>query len=143
MSIKALKLDTVRRYESIYDGDRGTEDATIWLIGALDSRTSGRIRDAATKFTVDPNATADEVTTSINTSEVNFQRVQYGLKGFENFKDPDGNDVKFETRVVRKGNVSYTVVSEDVMALIPDAIISELADEIIKSNELTPAQAKN
>jgi hypothetical protein len=143
MAIKALNLSAVRVYESRYDPDRGTKDASRFTIGALDSRTSGRIRDQATRFVVDPNAADEEVETVINTSEVNYQRVQYGLKGFENFRDDQDNDIEFRTQIKRHGSVPYTIVSDATMKLIPDALITELADEIVRGNELTATEAKN
>lgn len=143
MAIKALKLDAIIKYESAFDPDRGTPDATVWHLGTLDSRTSGRIKDQATKFVVDPNAPEEEVSTVVNTSEVNYQRVQYGLKGFDNFQDDAGNDVKFTTRTKRHGNVEYKIVSDEVMKQIPGAILAELAAKIDEGNELSVVQAKN
>jgi hypothetical protein len=143
MAIKALQLDTTRTHVSIFDDAKGTEDETKWLLGTLDSRTSGRIKDSATRFIVDPNSPDEEVSTSVSQSDVNYQRVQYGLKGFENFKDAKGNDVAFKTRTKRHGTQSYEIVDDSVMAIIPDAILAELAFEISKDNELTKEAAKN
>jgi hypothetical protein len=143
MAIKALKLDAVHKYESVYDEDRGTDQATVWLIGTLDSRTAGRIKDQTTRFVVDANAPDEEVETAINTSEVNYQRVQYGLKGFERFRDEAGNDIAFETVSRRHGGQSYKIVADTVMQKIPQALIDELAGEIIKGNELSVADVKN
>lgn len=143
MAIKALQLDTVRDYESVLDDARGTPEATVWKIGTLDSRTSGRIKDSFTRFIVDPNAPDEEVSTSLSQSDVNYQRVQYGLKGFERFRDAKGNDIKFQTVSRRHGGKSYDIVADSVMALIPEAIIAELAFEIAKDNELTKEAAKN
>ncbi|QSY98655.1 hypothetical protein J2J97_31795 (plasmid) [Rhizobium bangladeshense] len=143
MAIKALKLGSTRKYESVYDEDRGTEHATVWIIGTLDSRTAGRIKDQATRFVVDANAPDEEVATVISTSEVNYQRVQYGLKGFERFQDEDGNDVAYQTVSKRHGGQSYQIVSDSVMQKIPQDIIAELAAEIAKGNELTKADVKN
>lgn len=143
MAIHGLRLDTTRPYESKYDPDRGTDKATVFTLGTLDSRTFGRIKDQATQFVVDPNAPNDEVRTSVNASEVNYQTVQYGLKGVKNLLDDDGNEIAFKTVKRRHGSIPYDIVHESVMNKIPQAVIEELAFEIARGNELDEVAAKN
>lgn len=142
MAIKSLNITTVTPYKSKYDPDRANENATVFLLGTLDSRTSGRIKDLATRFVVDPHAADEEVETSIQAAEVNFQTVQYGLRGWEHFRDGEGNDIPFKTVSRRHGGASYPIVDPELMKLIPAAVIEELAIEISKANELSEVAAK-
>lgn len=147
MGIKALKLDAVRPFisasEERKDGKLVDEaNATIWEIGTLDSRIAGRIRDMATTVSVDPNAPDEDVNTQINLAEVNYQTVMFGLKGWKNFRDADGNDIPFRTKSRTFSGGTYRVVDPDLMKLIPMHVIDELAAEIKKDNEVSAADAK-
>lgn len=143
MAIIGLKLESTRTYESKFDPAIGTPEATRFEIGTLDARIFGRIKDQATRFVVDPQAPDEEVETAIQASEVNFQTVQYGLRGWSNLRDEAGNDIPFKTVRRTHGGHHYTVVDPEVLKLIPHAVIEELAGEIAKGNTVSEAQAKN
>jgi hypothetical protein len=140
MAIKGLSLSSIRVYESKLDPAKGTPEATKWQLGTLDSRVMGMIKDMATSFTVNPAAPTDEVETSINRNEVNFQLVSYGLRGWSGFVDDKGNDLPFKKLTRRHGGSTYDVVDPDSIKLIPQAIIEELANEIGKDNEVSEVE---
>lgn len=141
--IKGIKLDAVRNYVSNLDPAKGTDEATVFELGTLDSRIMGRITDKATTMSINPNRPDDEVDTTVNASEVAFETVQYGLRGWKNFVDDDGKEIPFKTTKRNHGGTSYRVVDEDVLKMLPRAVIVELAAEIRKDNELSEAEAKN
>lgn len=134
MAVKSLSLGSTRKYELKSDPDKGTPDATRFIIGTLDSRVVGKIMDAATSFFVDQKQLDDEIETSVNNSEKNFQACMYGLKGWENFKDEKNNDIPFKTVKRRHGGASYDAVDPEILKTIPQAFINELANEILKDN---------
>ncbi|WP_349621640.1 hypothetical protein [Azospirillum argentinense] len=143
MAIRALSLTSTRRYESKYDPARGTPDATVFVIGTLDSRIYGRLRDLATRVNVDRNRPDDEVSTSVNLAEVAYETVAYGLRGIERFVDDAGDEVRFRTKRRYHGGQHYDAVDDEVLKQLPQQVISELAEEIGRDNELTEAEAKN
>lgn len=143
MAIKALKLDSTESFVSRFDPAGDTDEATRFQIGALDSRVMGFIRDKATKIVVDPKAPTDSVETSVNAAEVNFLTVQFGLKGWTNFKDDAGNDITFRTVSKFVAGKSYTVVAPETLALLPITIVDELADRIRDKNSLDGLTAGN
>ena len=143
MSIKGLSLHSVRQYQSIYDDARGTDDATSFDIGTLDSRVFGMIRDKATSISLAPTIPTGAVPTAIYMNEVAFATVQYGLKGWRNFRDDAGNDIAFKTVKRSHGGQSYDVVDPEVLKRIPNVIINELAEQIRGDNEVTADDAKN
>lgn len=136
MSITALTLGEVRVHESRYDPAKGTDDATRWHIGTLDSKIMGKIKDKATTLLVDPAKPDDEIQTSVNMEAVNWMTVQFGVPLWENFVDKNGDEVEYRTKKHYMGGKSYRIVHDDAMSLIPLAVIRELADEIRSSNEL-------
>ncbi len=137
MSIKALSMSSSRKFESQFDSAKGTPEATVWEIGTLDSRITGKIRDMATTITIDPKAMKDEVDTNINTNEMHFQAAMYGLRGWSKFVDEKGKDIKFKTVKRNLGGQSYSVVDADILALVPQIVVTEIGQEVMKDNLLS------
>lgn len=143
MSIIGLDLDATRVYELKRDPDRGTPEATRFTLGTIDSRVYGKIRDKSTAFKVDPKAPDDEVETSINQEETNFETCQFGITHWDNFVDPKGVEIVFKTIKRNMKGKSYTIVDPEVLCRLPRADLSELATEISKENDVTEDDAKN
>jgi hypothetical protein len=143
MPIIGISLDAERVVESQYDSAKGTPEATKFTIGSLDSRLNGRLKDMATSLTVDPTNPNDEITTNINANEVAFQTVCFGLRGWENFNDGNGKPIKFKTRKQTMGANSYTIADPDLVRLLPEDVVSELAEHIRKDNNVSEVEAKN
>ena len=143
MPIIGITLDTTYDYQSEYDSSRGTPEATTFTVGTLDSRIFGMLRDKAMVISSDPTNPDGDTETILKGNEVAFLFVQYGLKGWENFKDSKGNDIKFKTVKRTHGEKSYTVADPELVKLIPGVVITELAAEIRKSNDLEVAEEKN
>ena len=143
MAIRALKLDTNVSHVSKFDPAGDTDDATRFTLGALDSRVSGFIRDKATKIVVDPKNPMENIETSVNASDVNFLTVQFGLKGWTNFKDDKGNDVAYRQIGRFVAGRSYQVADPECLRLLPPVIVDELADRIRELNTLDGTAAGN
>lgn len=141
--LHALTLEGVRDFQSKYDPGKGTDQATTFKLKALDSRVHGKVRDSATRVMVDPSRPSDEVETTIEQSEVHFMACSFGLAGWSNFQDARGNDVPFRTKKRNLGGRSYEIVDPDLMRTIPSAVIKELAEEIMKDNELKEIEGKD
>lgn len=143
MPIVGLTLDSTREFVSSFDSAKGTPEATVFILGTLDSRVFGLIRDKATTLSVDTSRPNDEVTTHINANDVAFMTVQYGLKGWKNFRDAGGNDIPFRTIKKNHSGQTYVVVDPEVVKRLPTAILMEVAEEIRRDNEMAEIEAKN
>lgn len=143
MAVKALSLTAVRPYQSKLDPEFGTDGATTFQIGTLDSRIMGKIKDMAASFTVDPNNPSDEVETSMNRNEVDFELCMYGIRGWKNFIDAAGNSVPYKSLTRHHSGTKYDVVDPDLLKTLPQAIIAELAAEISKDNEVSVAEGND
>lgn len=143
MPIIGITLETTRDYVSAYDEAKGTPEATVFSIGTLDSRIFGLIRDKSTTLQVDATSQNDEVNTQINANEVAFMTVQYGLRGWKNFRDSQGNDIPFKTVKRNHAGQSYVVVDPQILKRLPAAVVVELANEIRTDNEMTEIETKN
>ncbi len=142
MPIVGLSLEKTRQYESDLDPDKGTPEATKWTIKTMDSRVMGKLKDLSTTVRVDPSSPDDEVDTTINMEDVNFQTVQFGVE-FENFVDEDKRPIVYKSVGRRLGGKSYQIMDPDITSRIPGNVISELADEVRKSNEAGSDEVKN
>ena len=141
MPIFGLSLDTTRTYELSFDPAKGTPEATQFTLGALDSRVMGRIRDNATSIMIDRDD--ESISTNVNAHEMRFQTCMFGLRGWKNFADANGNQIAFATSSVTVGSVPYTVVDPNVLKRLPEEALAELAEAIRDINVLTEAQAGN
>lgn len=143
MALKGLNLTETRKVASKYDTEEDQNERTLFEIGTLDSRIAAMLRDKGTTVTVNPAAMSDEVDSQINMNIVNFEACVYGLKGWERFRDENGDDIEFRTVKRNHGGVSYKVADPACVKLIPGAVIQELGQEIMKDNDLTEIEAKN
>jgi hypothetical protein len=145
MGIVGITLDATRPFHSKYDDKApGDAEAIVWTIGTLDSRIGGIIQDMSAVISIDPSKPDDDIKTSMNTRDVAFNRVMFGLKGWNDaFKDKNGTPIPFQTRKLNKGGVSYLVVDPVCLSKVPQPVIEELADAINEDNELTERDAKN
>ncbi len=144
MAIKALNLGKTWDFQSKSDPDRGTSNATTWHLQSLDSRVMGKLRDNTTKFLVDPANPEEVAETSVNAENLNFESVQFGCTGWDNFQDPNtGQPIEIKTVARRLGGKSYQIVDPEVLRLVPMSVIGEMGEDIRKANELSEEDAKN
>lgn len=139
--IIGLNLDTTQEYVSEFDPDRGKKspegNPTKFQLVTLDSRVMGHLRDKATRMSVNPNAKEnDTVETEVAMNDVAFETVQFGLTGISPFDDASGNEIIFKTVKRNLRGKSYTVASDVVVNRLPMRVISELADQLRKMNDL-------
>jgi hypothetical protein len=142
MPIIGITLDASREYQSAYDSAKGSPEATTFEVGTLDSRIFGMLRDKAMVIASDPGDPNAEAETILKGNEVAFLFVQYGLRGWSNFKDESGKDIPFRTVKQRHGNQVYDIADPNLVKLIPGVVITELAGEIRKANDLEVARRK-
>jgi hypothetical protein len=137
----ALRLSAVRDFVSA--SDVGTE-RTIFKLGVLDSITRSSLEDAHTQFTVDTTGTGGQAQMKISRRARDMEIVRHGLRGWDNFQDAEGNQVKFET-TSRPGpaGTSVPLVSDACLKMIPYALIEELAREILKDNTISKEDEGN
>lgn len=122
MGIKGISLGEVRNFISQYDNE---EPKTIWKLGALDSEIFDLLGEDKNPLRLMSDA------------------VRFGLKGFENFKDENGNEMKFNTVSRAVGSYNYKVVADNIMKILPPQLKSELGVEILKMSKLNEEEIKN
>jgi hypothetical protein len=123
--------------EYIIKAEQGTDNPTIWIIGALDSMDKAEIlSNLSSVENVD-----DKTQIKANEKKLihsDFIIVGHGLKGFKNF-----GDVKFKTAEIDFFDKKKQVVHEDILKMIPLIVIQELANEIWSENKVDEELEKN
>ena len=136
MAIKALNLMNSKDVTHPEDKD----NPTVWSLAALDSRTTGFLADKNTVFTANAEGEQD---VKISANDLMFMTVQFGLRGFVNFIDHEGNEVQFKTETKVVGNKSYDVCSSEIVALIPVDVVRWLAEQISNFNSVEEGEKKS
>lgn len=114
--------------------------ATKFKLSALDVFTMGRIYDNAQKVSHDVEGGAS-VHTYLN--QTNIEACQFGLKGWENFVDSEGQSIPFKTMKRNVHGRTYEIVADEAMKALGPQLAFELGSEIKRMSEVTAAEAKN
>jgi hypothetical protein len=140
MAIIGMNLSVEKVFVFSGDPDKGTDKATRFKYGTLDSRILGILQDKATSVKVNPSAPDEDVDTQINSKAFQFEVVQFGCRGWDNFKDDEGNDIPYDTIKLNRGGKSYKVVDPDILASVPGIVLEEFAAKIMAANEMAPEE---
>lgn len=148
MAIKGISMDSTLEYVSDLDSAKGTDreldDGTRFILGTLTSRVQTGIRDKSTAFRQDQDGDEVGLTAEFRPNESTYLTVQFGLKGWKNFLEQDGeNEIPFKTIQRQFGGKTYTVVSPESMDRLGLELTRELAGEIDKLNQPTQEEAKD
>lgn len=140
--LTGINIYETKPYHSKLDPDKN--NPTIFHIGSLDSYLRAYIEDQTTSFEFSSKNPKDPAKANINASKRNLLVVKFGLRGMDNFLDPrDKKPVKFDSVSVSVIGKNYMAVSEEILSMLPKALIDELAEAILAENTLSEEEAKN
>lgn len=117
------------------------EDPTIWLIGPVSSILKTKLETSFMDVQFDGNKLS-KVTQKVPMLEQNIKIVQFGLKGFKNFK-LNGREVPCKMEKVKFSGTEVEIMSEETIAYIPRSIIVSLAQKIWDENQVSQEEEKN
>jgi hypothetical protein len=138
MAFTGVDVYAVRQYTSPNDPDK--ENPTVFDLGALDARIMAHLKDSHMSTEV----TDSGPKMNIGSAAFSYDVVRFGLKGMRNFLHPQtGKEVKFDVKSISIRGRNYEGVSDQVMDLLPAALIAELASEIMTQNKLGEEEQKN
>jgi hypothetical protein len=123
VGITGISLSETKDFISTSDT---SEPKTIFKLGVLDAEAFASLGEFVN-----------------NPLKMMLEIVRFGLKGFENFKDSNGNEVKFSAISKSVSSYNYKVVSDSVLKIIPSHIINEIVAEIMQMSKLGESEAKN
>jgi hypothetical protein len=94
------------------------------------------IKDKATAIPVAAFSSGEGLA-SLNINQMNFEVVQFGLKGVTNY------DLTYTVETRRLGNKEYIVASTEFVASLDPEWIDEIATGILEINAISETEAKN
>jgi hypothetical protein len=140
--LKALDLTRTKTVELSSDPDKGTPQASRFVIRALDGRLTGILRDKCMEVKIDTTNPDAPPETTLRMYELTYMAVQYGLVSVENFRDAEGNDFTYGTVKRNMGGKSYTAVSDSFLRNIPSDALMELGQEVLDLSEVEETEGK-
>lgn len=143
MKIRAINLTKTLDHQLSFDEDAGTDAATTFTLGALDSRVFSVIKDKATALPVSAFSNPDGAMASLNMNQTNFDIVVFGLKGWKNLRDDEDKQIVYKTVHTVLGGRTYITVDPELIAILPDEVIAELANKIMDFNVPSEEERKN
>ncbi len=140
--LTGINIYETKPYKSKLDLDK--DNSTVFHVGLLDSHSRAYIEDQTTSFEFSSKNPKDPAKANINASKRNLLVVKFGLKGFDNFLDPrDRKPLKFDTVSTAINGKNYSAVADEIIAMLPKALIDELSEVILAENSLSEDEEKN
>ncbi len=140
--LTGININETRKYVSKRDPDK--ENPSVFHIGVLDPFLRSWIEDKCTSIEFSSGGADDPTRGNVLAKKRNILLVKYGVRDIENFLDPQ---VKAPIKVTL-GNTSisgkaYPALADQVISLLGTALIDELADEVLKEQDLSGDERKN
>jgi hypothetical protein len=147
MAIVGLNLAATEDYSSRYDSDAKAGpgqvvNPTVFRLGTLDSFVFAHIRDKLTVYETSPLPGA-KGNVRVSANEMAIETVRYGLRGWRNLKDGQGNDIPFRTVKQYLFGREYDAVADECLMVLPLQLVLELSERLKMLNELSEAEAGN
>lgn len=140
--ITGININETRPYISKLDPDKS--NPTTFQIGVLDPFLRAFIDDQATAFKVSSKNPNDDADANVAMNKRNILAVKFGLKGLENFIDPQTKKVvSFDTISTSINKSNYPAVTDQIIRMFRKELIDELAAVILNDNKITGEEAKN
>ncbi len=141
MALVGVRIGAQRTVQLPHDPAFGTPEATTFTIGTLSARVLAFIKDNASEFSGDPS-NPENVRAVFHGNKASFATVQYGLRGWSNFADVSGADIKFETTAKTVAGIDLRAVSDNSMESLSLEDIRVLAQLIEEDNVPTAEEGK-
>jgi len=140
MALIGLELSSTQDYTFSGDPAKGTDDATVFVLGTLTARQRAYIKDQATAL---EDGDDGDPTLKFKANFSALAAFRLGVKDIKNFVDEKGKEIKFTSLKTNVGGTKGTLVSESIVDRLPFEVIQEVSEKIMNENEVTEEEAKN
>lgn len=142
MALTGVNFAEEREYISPKDPDK--ENPTKFKLGLLDPFVRSYIEEQTTRMELGSGGPDAPAGVGFSQIKNDILTVRLGLVGIENYLHPEtGKPVEFRSTSRNIGRKMYTMVSEQVVSLMPTDLLHELAEEIRRDNRMTEEESKN
>ena len=115
-------------------------NATVFELAGLDVATMAGIQDRAMNMAandVNPETGMPNMSVKMQINETNIEAVRFGLRGWRNFKDAKGKEIKFAAETLKVGDKTYQIVAPECMDRLDVGLVQELANQIKERSQVT------
>ena len=140
--LTGIDVTATRKYVSKLDPDK--ENPTVFHLGYLDPALRAELDDESSSFKLSSTNPKDPADIKINYNKRQLMAIKYGLKGLENFLDPQTKKpVDFKCETIRCAGNMRDTVPDRIIAMFPSELRTELAEEILNESKLSEEERKN
>lgn len=137
-----IDINATRKFVSKLDPD--ANNPTVFHIGVLDPVLRAEIDDESSSYEMSSANPNEKAKVKLNWNKRQINAVKFGLRGMENFLDPQTNkpvEVKFET--VHYAGKMRPALPDRIIAMFPSELRQELSEAILSESKLTGDERKN
>ena len=140
--LTGIDVTATRKYVSKLDPDK--ENPTVFHLGYLDPALRAELDDESSSFKLSSTNPKDPADIKINYNKRQLMAIKYGLKGLENFLDPQNKKpVDFKCETIRCAGKMRDTVPDRIIAMFTSELRTELAEEILNESKLSEEERKN
>lgn len=140
--LTGINIHETRKYVSKRDPDK--DNPTLFHVGVLDPFLRSWIEDKCTSIEFSSGGADDPAKGNVLAKKRNILLVKYGVRDIENFLDPQTKaPVKVTIGNTSIGGKSYPALPDQVISLLGTPLIDELAEEILREQDLGETERKN
>jgi len=137
-----IDINAARKFISKLDPDQN--NPTVFHIGVLDPVLRAEVDDETSIFKVSSPSPDDKGDIKFKWSRRQLAAIKFGLKGLENFLDPQTNkpvELSFDT--ISYAGKMRQAVPDRIIAMLPYELRQELAEAILNESKLSGEEQKN
>lgn len=129
-----IAIDPTKTWDYILKCDRGTDNPTVFVLGALTVADEAALQDRMVSI--------KDGTTQVASGTHTLDVLRRGLRGWKDFITSGGDLVPFKTDASRRTR-GVDPVSDESLAYLSPEHRRELAEAIIERNTMSEAERKN
>jgi hypothetical protein len=143
MAVKGLSSSRTYLFVSLTDpcrDDKGnpTDGATVFELGTLDGTLMARIKDLQADSKIrELEAGMQSVDVVMTLHAAAMEACRVGIRGWSNFLDEDGKEIKFEARNEVIGRKQYHVLTSEAVGRIPPDLAMEIMQSLVQTNSIS------
>jgi len=140
--LTGIDINSTRKFISKFDPDQN--NPTVFHIGILDPVLRAEVDDESSTYELSSRNPNDKAKVRLNWNKRQITAIKFGLKGLENFLDPQTNkpvDLSFDT--IQYAGKMRQAVPDRIIAMFSNELRQELAEAVLNESKLSEEERKN
>jgi hypothetical protein len=137
----ATAFNVAETKEHVLKAEAEAEKPTKWMIGRLPHRLYTHLQDKFAEWSVNNLGADAQGSVKFQTYGRNDEFVRFGVKGWTDFLDGNGNQIPFSTVSIATSVGNYPGLSDRTLEMMRP-FIAELSREVAKFNDVEAEEKK-